>query len=56
MTTPADDIDFIDLEEELEDYGPFEYDGQPNDHQENADFARDGYFENMECDEGGFWH
>ena len=33
----------------------FEDDGQPDDYQEHSDFAQDGYFENQECNEDGFW-
>lgn len=42
------------FENEMEDH--YEYDGQPDDLQENEDFAHDGHFENMECGDDGFWH
>ena len=34
---------------------PDDEDGQPDELQEHADFAQDGYFENHEADEQGFW-
>lgn len=33
----------------------YEIDGQPDDYQENSDYAQDGYFENMECDGNGYF-
>ena len=33
----------------------YENDGQPDDYQENSDFANDDYFDNMEATDDGFW-
>lgn len=44
-----------DLLEADEEAAEFEWDGQPDDLQENEDFAQDGHFENRECNEDGFW-
>lgn len=61
ISVPSEYVELLDfvgnLLEEIKEYEYNIEDGEPDlESKELEDYCQDGYFENMECDDDGYWH